>query len=98
MAAPFTVSPAVGVDLKTIFLATDISANNPSRHRLGEQVFASDGRIYVYAQANASIGASTAVAAINTSTFLATATTGAYLSPATAMVTGDQGWFGRAAV
>jgi hypothetical protein len=35
---------------------------------------------------------------VNATTFLVTASGGAYTSPAFAMVTGDQGWFGKASV
>ena len=66
--------------------------------RLGEQVFSSDGKIFVYAQANGAITASTAGCTVNASTFLATNSGGAYLSPATTMASGDQGWFGKASV
>lgn len=99
MAAPFTDTPKVGVDLKSTILATDLAsgAARPSA-RLGSEVLASDGKLYVYAQANASITASTAVCTVNAATFLATATGGAYTSPGFAMVTGDQGWFGKASV
>jgi hypothetical protein len=98
MAAPFITTPIVGVDLNTIFTAADIAAGNPSRPRLGVQGFTSNGKRAVFAQANASIPASTAVCTVNPTTFLATASGGAYLSPAVAMATGDQGWFAVASV
>jgi hypothetical protein len=97
MAAPFTTTPKVGVDLNTIYLAADI-ANGISRPKLGDQVWTTDGKRSVFAQANASIPASTAVATVNATTFLATASGGSYLSPAFAMATGDQGWFDAASV
>lgn len=99
MPTPFSVTPLTGVDLATTVLATDLAsgAQRPFA-RLGTQAFGSDGRVYVYAQANASITASTAVCTVNTTTFLATASGGSYLSPAVAMVSGDLGWFGRAGV
>lgn len=99
MATPFTASPLLGADLKTTSLATDLAAGalKPGA-RLGQQAFGNDGRLYVYAQANASIAASTAVCTVSPTTFLATATGGAYTSPATAMVAGDQGWFSKASV
>lgn len=98
MAAPFTTTPKVGVDLNTIFTAADIAAYNPSRPKLGDQVWTTDGKRSVFAQANASIPASTAVCTVNATTFLATASGGAYLSPAVAMASGDQGWFDAASV
>ena len=36
--------------------------------------------------------------AVNASTFVATASGGTYLSPATAMASGDYGWFSKASV
>ncbi|MEN5063569.1 hypothetical protein [Achromobacter aegrifaciens] len=97
MAAPYSTTPKVGVDLNTIYLAADI-ANGISRPKLGDQVWTTDGKRAVFAQANASIPASTAVCTVSPTTFLATASGGAYLSPAVAMATGDQGWFDAASV
>lgn len=98
MASPFTVAPVLGVDLNTITLAADVGTTTEDAPQLGTQVFGSDGRLYVYAQANASIAASTAVCTVNATTFLATASAGSYRSPAVAMVTGDRGWFSKASV
>ena len=100
MASPFTVSPVLGVDLNTITLAADVGSTSGAEDapQLGTQVFGSNGRIYVYAQANAVITASTAVCTVNATTFLATASGGAYTSPAVAMASGDRGWFSRAGV
>jgi len=99
MAAPFTSTPKLGVKPLVTVLATDLASGaDKPQARLGDQVWASDGKRYVYAQANASITASTAVCTISPTTFLVTATGGAYTSPATAMVTGDQGWFSAASV
>ena len=99
MASPFTISDVPGADLVSIIPATDVAlgAQRPQA-RLGTQVWGSDGKQYVYGQANASITASTAVCTVNASTFLVTASGGAYTSPATNMVTGDYAWFGKAAV
>lgn len=99
MAAPFSVTPIIGTDLVNTVLATDIATtSNIRKHRLGMQVFGSDGKRYVYAIANASITASTAVCTVSASTFQATASGGSYTSPATNMVTGDYGWFSAASV
>lgn len=98
MAAPFSITPSVGADLNTITLAADIAAGKVVDARLGSQVFSSNGKLYVYAQANAAITASTAVCTVNATTFLATASGGSYLSPAVAMATGDRGWFSKASV
>ncbi len=100
MAAPFTITPTLGCDLNSITLAADVTANNGAEDQtqLGTQVFGSDGRRYVYAQANASITAATAVCTVNASTFLATASGGSYRSPNVNMATGDRGWFSVASV
>lgn len=99
MATPFTDTPKLGVKPLVVTLATDLASGaDKPQARLGSQIWGSDGKRYVYAQANASISASTAVATVSPTTFLATATGGAYTSPATAMVTGDQGWFAAASV
>lgn len=99
MAAPFTVTPVLGVDLNTKTLAADVGAGgSEDAPQLGTQVFGSDGKRYVYAQANASISASTAVCDINTTTFLVAASGGTYLSPAVALASGDRAWFSKASV
>lgn len=98
MAAPFTDTPKIGADLNGITLAADLAAGKVADARIGSEVLASNGKLYVYAQANASISASTAVCTVNASTFLATASGGSYTSPATAMATGDRGWFSKASV
>ena len=98
MAAPFSTSPKIGADLVTITTAADLANGKSGNSRLGDQVFGSDGKRYVYAQANASISASTAVCTVNATTFLATASGGSYTSPATAMSSGDRGWFSAASV
>ena len=98
MAAPFSVTPNIGADFNTITLAADLAAGKVADARLGEQRWGSNGRRYVYAQANAAIAANTAVATVNTTTFLATASGGSYLSPPVAMATGDRGWFSAASV
>ena len=98
MAAPFSITPSIGADLNTITLAADIAAGRVTDALLGSQVWGSNGRRYVYAQANAVITASTAVCTVNATTFLATASGGSYLSPAVAMASGDRGWFSVASV
>lgn len=91
----FTDTPKIGVNLGAIIKAADVPTKG---HKLGSQVWGSDGLRYVYAQANASITASTAVCNINTTTFLVAASGGTYLSPASDMASGDQGWFAKASV
>jgi hypothetical protein len=96
----YSITPTAGIDLVNLTntnlnsAGTAIPVNGP----LGSEVFGSDGKIYVFAKANASIPASTAVCTISPTTFLATASGGAYTSPATAMVSGDYGWFAKASV
>lgn len=91
----FTDTPKIGVNLGAIIKAADVPTKG---HKLGSQVWGSDGLRYVYAQANASITASTAVCDINATTFLVAASGGTYLSPASDMASGDQGWFAKASV
>jgi len=98
MTAPFTDTPKIGADLNGITLAADLAAGKVADARIGSEVLASNGKLYVYGQANASISASTAVCTVNASTFLVTASGGSYTSPATAMATGDRGWFSKASV
>jgi hypothetical protein len=97
--ATFSVSPMQGVDLVNTVLATDLSSGARTLpHRLGEQVWGNDGKRYVFAQAGGSITASNAACTVNASTFSATGSGGSYTSPATAMSTGDYGWFAAASV
>ena len=100
MATPFTVTPILGVDLNSITLAADVGPASGAEDapQLGTQAWGTDGRRYVYAQANAVIGASDADCTVNATTFLATASGGAYRSPAVAMASGDRGWFSAASV
>ena len=95
----FSVTPLVGIDLTNTVTAAAITAGQQVANQLlGVQVWGSDGKRYVFAKANASITASTAVCTVNATTFLATASGGSYTSPATDMVTGDYGWFSAASV
>ncbi len=94
----YVVSHVSGIDLNDTLTVAEIAAGQLPQGPLGMQVWASDGKRYVYAKANATITASTTVCTVNASTFLATATGGSYTSPATAMASGDYGWFGAASV
>jgi hypothetical protein len=96
----YSVTPLIGVDLASTVTTNLNSASTavPTNGPLGTQVFGSDGKLYVLAQANASITASTAVCTVNASTFLVTASGGGYTSPAVALVSGDFAWFGKASV
>lgn len=93
MASPHSVSPTLGTKLNEVY-----AAGTRGTHNLGAQVWGDDGRRYVFAQANASIPASTAVCTVNPTTFLATASGGTYGSPATALVSGDRAWFSAPSV
>jgi hypothetical protein len=96
----YSITPTAGIDLVNLTNTNTNSAGTaiPVNGPLGSEVFGSDGKIYVFAKANASISASTTTCTINTTTFLVTATGGSYTSPATAMVSGDYGWFSKASV
>lgn len=95
----FSVTPLVGIDLDNVVTAASIAAGQQVANQLlGVQVWGSDGKRYVFAKANATIAASTAVCDINTTTFLVAATGGSYKSPAYGMVSGDFGWFSKASV
>lgn len=96
MASKFTDTPKIGVELLSKIDSGDTKRR--SGHRLGSQVWGSDGKRYVYAQAGAALSASLATVGIDTSTFIAAATGGTYTSPPVAMATGDQGWFAEASV
>lgn len=96
----YSVGHAIGVDFNNIVPTNLNSAGTavPTMGPLGMELFGSDGKLYVLAQANASISASTAVCTINATTFLATASGGSYTSPAVALSTGDVAWFSKASV
>jgi hypothetical protein len=96
----YSVLPIAGIDLTNISNYNDNSAGTevPVQGPLGLQTFGSDGLRYVFAQAGAAITASLATCTVNASTFVATASGGTYLSPATAMASGDYGWFSKASV
>ena len=96
----YTITPLIGIDFNNIVTTNTNSAGTaiPTIGPLGAEVFGSDGKIYVLAQANASIPASTAVCAINTTTFLVAVSGGSYTSPAVALVSNDVAWFSKASV
>jgi hypothetical protein len=89
----YATTPILGADLDAVY-----PTGTTPPHKLGTQAWGSDGKLYVFAQANASISASDTDCAINTSTFLVAASGGSYTSPATDMVSGDTGWFSKASV
>jgi hypothetical protein len=96
----YSITPTSGINLDDKVATNPNSAGTgvPANGPLGSQVFGSDGKRYVLAQAGAAIAASTAVCTVNATTFAATATGGSYLSPAVALSTGDYAWFAAASV
>jgi hypothetical protein len=97
----YTITPLSGIDLVDTQTVAEMALNGgttPNFGPLGAEVFASDGRRYVWAVAGAAITASTTTCAINASTFVATGAAGTYLAPTTAMASGDYGWFSAASV
>jgi hypothetical protein len=95
----YSTLPIAGVDLGENAYTNSNSAGVaiPTIGPLGLQTFGADGFRYVFAQAGAAIGASTATCSVNASTFVATASGGTYLSGAS-MASGDYGWFSKASV
>jgi len=96
----YTITPLIGIDFNNIVNTNLNSAGTavPTFGPLGAEVFGSDGKIYVLAQANASITASTTTCTVNATTFLVTATGGSYTSPAIDLVSGNVAWFSKASV
>ena len=86
----FTTLGMAGVDFNQV--------DSASGFTLGTQVFGSDGKLYVYAKAGATIAANTAVCSVDPATFAATATGGAYKSPNASVPSGSYAWFGKASV
>jgi hypothetical protein len=97
----FTITPLSGIDLNDTQTVAEMALNggtSPTFGPLGAEVFASDGKRYVWAKAGSTIAASTATCSINTTTFVATGGAGLYAGPTVAMASGDYGWFGAASV
>ena len=95
----YSTLPIAGVDLGENAYTNLNSAGTavPTIGPLGLQTFGADGFRYVFAQAGAAIGVSTATCTVNASTFQATVGGGTYLSGAS-MASGDYGWFSKASV
>jgi hypothetical protein len=96
----YTITPLIGIDFNNIVNTNTNSAGTaiPTFGPLGAEVFGSDGKIYVLAQANATITATTTACTVNATTFLVTASGGSYTSPAVALASGDVAWFSKASV
>ena len=95
----YSVTPLAGIDLYNTAQTNPNSAGTavPTEGPLGTQVFGSDGKRYVFAQAGAAIAASTATCIVNASTFQVTLGAGTYVSGAS-MASGDYGWFAGTSV
>ena len=96
----FTITPLAGIDLNDTQTVAEQALNGGvvTFGPLGAEVFASDGKRYVWAKAGSAITASTTTCSINTTTFVATGGAGLYAGPLVAMASGDYGWFGAASV
>ena len=96
----YTITPLSGIDLNDTQTVAEqaLLSGLVTFGPLGSEVFASDGKRYVWAKAGSTIAASTATCSINTTTFVATGGAGTYAGPAVAMASGDYGWFGAASV
>ena len=96
----YSLLPIAGIDLVSLANTNLNSAGVaiPTEGPLGLETFGSDGFRYVFAKAGEAITASTATCSINASTFVATGSAGTYTSPATAMASGDYGWFAATSV
>ena len=96
----YSITPLSGVNLVSTTTTNPNSAGTaiPTFGPLGAEVFGSDGKRYVFAQAGAAITASTATCSINASTFVATGSAGSYTSPAVALASGDYAWFSATSV
>ena len=95
----YSITPLSGIDLYNTANTNPNSAGTliATFGPTGAEVFGSDGKRYVFAQAGVAIAASTATCVINASTFQVTLGVGTYLSGAS-MASGDYGWFSKASV
>ena len=73
----FAQTPVAGIDVTNTIPATAITSGAQTvPFAIGTTCVGNDGKTYVFAKANASISASTAICTVNASTFLATASGG----------------------
>ena len=100
----YSITPLSGINLDTTTPISFAYTNGataesiPAFGPVGAEVFGSDGKRYVFAQAGGSITASTATCSINTTTFVATGSAGTYVGPGVALASGDYAWFSKASV
>jgi len=99
----YSVTPLSGINLNgttpvtASYTAGTTAINIPAFGPVGTQVFANDGKRYVFGQAGVAIAASSATIVVNASTFQATLGAGSYFT-ATSMASGDYGWFSYTSV
>ena len=97
----YSVTPISGVDLTQAAptqLASDGTTLIPTMGPLGNEVFGSDGKRYVFAKAGNTFTASETSCTVSPTTFIATSTGGSYIAPPVALASGEYGWFGVASV
>ena len=96
----YSIEPLSGINLVSTTTTNPNSAGTdiPTFGPVGTQVFGSDGKRYVFAQAGAAVTASTATCSINASTFVVTASGGSYTRPAVTLASGDYAWFAATSV
>ena len=97
----YSVTPISGVNLTSATqtqLASDGTTLIPAMGPLGNEVFGSDGKRYVFAKAGNTFTAGETSCSISPTTFVATSTGGSYIAPAVALLSGEYGWFGVASV
>lgn len=97
----YSVTPISGVNLTSATqtqIASDGSTLIPAMGPLGNEVFGSDGKRYVFAKAGNDFTAGETSCTVSPTTFVATSTGGSYVAPTVALLTGEYGWFGVASV
>ena len=99
----FSTTPLVGIDLNRVITAAEITSTfgGSPPFKTGLRVDGSDGKQYVFAKCAATtISASDTDCALSLSSgvWVAANSGGTYTSPATAMASGDYGWFSKASV
>jgi len=96
----YAVTPTLGIDLAAVYTAADIAANDVEvPHKLGQQAWGDDGRLYVFVvTGSGGIAAAQTDVTVNATTFVATDGAGSYTGPAAAVVEGDYFWASKASV
>lgn len=97
----YSVTPTLGADLAAVYKKADIDARiiPKPNHKLGQQVWGDDGRLYVFViTGSGGIAAGQTDVTVNASTFAATDGSGSYTGPAGAVVEGNYFWASKASV